>query len=68
MVLTSSSLRKLRSTIGFKIIALDSLSEYVRPSVSLSDAIPDVSHLLLFMKLHNRFCLFVKSGQIISSI
>lgn len=51
MVLTSSSLLKTEENCWFKIFALDSLSEYVRSSVFLSDAIPVVSQLLLFMKL-----------------
>lgn len=41
------------------MFAMDSLSEYVRSSVSLSDTIPNVLHLSLFKKLQNRFWLFV---------
>lgn len=60
MVLTSSSL--------LKMFALDSPSEYVMPSVSLSGATPVVSHRYLFMQPRNLFELFVISGLIISSI
>lgn len=50
---------KTEENCWFQMFAMDSLSEYVRSSVSLSDAIPNVSHLSLFKKLQNRFWLFV---------
>lgn len=52
----------------FKIFALDSLSEYVKPSVSLTDTTPVVLHLLLFMKLQNCISVICWVGVIISSI